>query len=237
MANVIALVDHDRSTLDFSRTALEAEGFEVRPYTDAIEAWKGLTAQPADLAVLEIKMPRMDGIELLSRLRKDSAMPVIFLAAKIDEVDEVLALRMGANDYLKKSVSRRILAERIRVLLRRAPRAQDLSDGEPPIRRGDLWLDMARHQCTWKGLAVHLTATEVRLLQLLALRPGHVKSRDQLMDGAFSDRGYADASSINSHVKRLRQKFKMIDPNFEQIESLYGIGYRFCDARERVPAC
>ena len=235
MKSIIALVDHDRSTLDLSSKALEAEGFSVRAYCDATEAWKGLTARPADLAILEIKMPHMDGIELLSRLRKDSAMPVIFLTSKVDEVDEVLALRMGADGYLKKSVSQCVLAERIRVLLRRPIRARDVIESELPIQRGELWLDTVGHQCTWQGMDVHLTATELLLLKSLVLRPGHVKSRSQLMDCANSDRTYVDDGSIASHVKRLRKKFKMIDPNFAQIQTLYNVGYQFCDTAEPAP--
>ena len=178
----------------------------------------------------------MNGIELLTRLRSDSAMPVIFLTAKGDEVDEVLALRMGADDYLKKPVSQRLLAERIRVLLRRSTLVHDSIDGEASIQRGDLWLDPARHQCTWQGVDIHLTVTEFLLLKSLALRPGHIKSRGQLTDSAFSDRPYADDGRIDSHVKRLRKKFKMVDPNFAQIQTLYSAGYRFRDTREPVPA-
>ena len=162
-------------------------------------------------------------------------MPVIFLTSKVDEIDEVLALRMGADDYLKKSVSRCLLVERIRVLLRRSTLVHDRIDSEPPIQRGDLWLDQARHECTWQGINIHLTPTELLLLKSLALRPGHVKSRSQLMGSAYSDHADADDSSINSRVKRLRKKFKMVDPNFAQIETLYNVGYRFVDSRERVP--
>ena len=230
MPNTIALVDDDRNILTSIAMALEAEGFIVRSYTDGAEALKGLTAQPVDLAILDIKMPRMDGMELLGQLRKDSAMPVIFLTSKDDEVDEVLGLRMGADDYIKKPFSQRLLVERIRALLRRGELARGSGgEAEPAIQRGDLRLDPARHQCTWKGRNVDLTVTEFLLLKSLALRPGHVKSRDQLMDSAYGEHIYVDDRTIDSHVKRLRKKFKAADSDFAQIETLYGVGYRYRD--------
>lgn len=231
MPNTIALVDDDRNILTSISMALEAEGFTVRTYTDGAEALKGLTAQPADLAILDIKMPRMDGMELLGHLRKDSAMPVIFLTSKDDEVDEVLGLRMGADDYIKKPFSQRLLVERIRSLLRRGElaRGNGAAEAEPAIQRGELRLDPARHQCTWKGSNIDLTVTEFLLLKSLALRPGHVKSRDQLMDSAYGEHIYVDDRTIDSHVKRLRKKFKTADPDFAQIETLYGVGYRYRD--------
>jgi len=228
MPNTIALVDDDRNILTSVAMALEAEGFTVRSYTDGAEALKGLTAQPVDLAILDIKMPRMDGMELLAQLRKDSAMPVIFLTSKDDEVDELLGLRMGADDYIKKPFSQRLLVERIRALLRRGELARGTGgDAEPAIQRGNLRLDPARHQCTWKGENVDLTVTEFLLLKSLALRPGHVKSRDQLMDSAYGEHIYVDDRTIDSHVKRLRKKFKAADSDFAQIETLYGVGYRY----------
>ncbi len=230
MPSTIALVDDDRNILTSITMALEAEGFTVRSYTDGAEALKGLTAQPVDLAILDIKMPRMDGMELLGHLRKDSAVPVIFLTSKDDEVDEVLGLRMGADDYIKKPFSQRLLIERIRTLLRRGELARGTGgDAEPAIQRGDLRLDPARHQCTWKGENVDLTVTEFLLLKSLALRPGHVKSRDQLMDSAYGEHIYVDDRTIDSHVKRLRKKFKAADSEFAQIETLYGVGYRYRD--------
>jgi two-component system, OmpR family, response regulator ChvI len=230
MPNTIALVDDDRNILTSVAMTLEAEGFNVRTYTDGAEALKGLTAQPADLAILDIKMPRMDGMELLGQLRKDSAMPVIFLTSKDDEVDEVLGLRMGADDYIKKPFSQRLLVERIRALLRRGELARGHGgEAEPAIQRGELRLDPGRHQCTWKGENVDLTVTEFLLLKSLALRPGHVKSRDQLMDSAYGEHIYVDDRTIDSHVKRLRKKFKTVDTDFAQIETLYGVGYRYRD--------
>ena len=230
MPNTIALVDDDRNILTSVAMTLEAEGFNVRTYTDGAEALKGLTAQPADLAILDIKMPRMDGMELLGQLRKDSAMPVIFLTSKDDEVDEVLGLRMGADDYIKKPFSQRLLVERIRALLRRGELARGHGgEAEPAIQRGELRLDPGRHQCTWKGQNVDLTVTEFLLLKSLALRPGHVKSRDQLMDSAYGEHIYVDDRTIDSHVKRLRKKFKAVDTDFAQIETLYGVGYRYRD--------
>ena len=230
MKQTIALVDDDRNILTSIAMALEAEGFTVRSYTDGAEALKGLTAQPVDLAILDIKMPRMDGMELLQRLRQRSSMPVIFLTSKDEEVDEVLGLRMGADDYIKKPFSQRLLIERIRTLLRRGELARGTGgETEPAIQRGDLRLDPARHQCTWKGENVDLTVTEFLLLKSLALRPGHVKSRDQLMDSAYGEHIYVDDRTIDSHVKRLRKKFKAADSEFAQIETLYGVGYRYRD--------
>jgi two-component system, OmpR family, response regulator ChvI len=231
LPNTIALVDDDRNILTSVSIALEAEGFTVRCYSDGAEALRGLMAQPADLAVLDIKMPRMDGMELLGHLRKQGSMPVIFLTSKDDEVDEVLGLRMGADDYIKKPFSQRLLVERIRTLLRRGElrAAGAASDGEPVIQRGELTLDPARHQCTWRGKNVDLTVTEFLILKSLAIRPGHVKNRDQLMDGAYGEHIYVDDRTIDSHIKRLRKKFRAIDGDFAQIETLYGVGYRYRD--------
>jgi two-component system response regulator ChvI len=226
--NTIALVDDDRNILTSVSIALEAEGFTVRCYGDGAEALRALTAQPVDLAVLDIKMPRMDGMELLTQLRKASAMPVIFLTSKDDEVDELLGLRMGADDYIRKPFSQRLLIERIRTLLRRGEVARGHpGDQEPMIQRGDLLLDPARHLCTWKGMPVELTVTEFLILKSLAVRTGHVKSRDQLMDAAYGEHIYVDDRTIDSHIKRLRKKFKVVDGEFAQIETLYGVGYRY----------
>ena len=230
MPQTIALVDDDRNILTSVQLALEAEGFAVRTYTDGAEALRGLTASPVDLAILDIKMPRMDGMELLERLRRGSDLPVIFLTSKDDEVDELMGLRMGADDYIKKPFSQRLLIERIRVLLRREAAKRDgtAATGET-VARGDLTLDSARHLCTWKGAPVDLTVTEFLLLKSLASRPGHVKSRDQLMDAAYGEHIYVDDRTIDSHIKRLRKKFRVIDGEFAQIETLYGVGYRYRD--------
>jgi len=236
LPQTIALVDDDRNILTSVAMALEAEGFTVRTYADGAEALKGLTAQPVDLAVLDIKMPRMDGMELLGRLRRQTQMPVIFLTSKDDEVDELLGLRMGADDYIKKPFSQRLLIERIRALLRRGEARKDTT-GNPPageteqtMMRGDLVLDPSRHYCTWKSQPVALTVTEFLILKSLAARPGHVKNRDQLMDAAYGESIYVDDRTIDSHIKRLRKKFKQADDGFAQIETLYGVGYRY---RER----
>ncbi|MEZ5833048.1 MAG: response regulator transcription factor [Dongiaceae bacterium] len=231
MPQTIALVDDDRNILTSVSMTLEAEGFAVRTYTDGAEALRGLMQQPVDLAVLDIKMPRMDGMELLEKLRKASDLPVIFLTSKDDEVDELMGLRMGADDYIKKPFSQRLLIERIRTLLRReASRgATGEKTGEAAITRGDLTLDPNRHLCTWKNQPVELTVTEFLLLKALAQRPGHVKSRDQLMDSAYGENIYVDDRTIDSHIKRLRKKFKAIDNDFNQIETLYGVGYRYRD--------
>jgi two-component system response regulator ChvI len=230
LARTIALVDDDQNILTSVQMSLEAEGFAVRTYTDGAEALKGISEKPVDLAVLDIKMPRMDGMELLSRIRQKSRMPVIFLTSKDEEVDEILGLRMGADDYIKKPFSQRLLIERIRALLRRLDlkegEAKDVKDGGMVVR-GELVLDPARHLCTWKGQPVQLTVTEFLILQALAVRPGHVKSRDQLMDAAYGEHIYVDDRTIDSHIKRLRRKIRAVDDSFAQIETLYGLGYRY----------
>ncbi len=232
MKQKIALVDDDRNILTSVSMLLEAEGFEVRTFNDGAAALQGLSNTPADLAVLDVKMPRMDGMELLQRLRRQTAMPVIFLTSKDDEVDEVLGLRMGADDYIKKPFSQRLLLERIRTILRRHEKdgahAGD-GNGEPPLERGPLTLDASRHLCSWKGKSIDLTVTEFLLVKALALRPGHVKSRNQLMDAAYGEHIYVDDRTIDSHIKRLRRKFKVVDDDFSQIETLYGVGYRYKD--------
>lgn len=225
MSETIALVDDDRNILASIAMALEAEGFKVHTYADGIEALAGISRHPVDLAVLDIKMPRMDGMELLSRLRQKADIPVIFLTSKDDELDEVLGLRMGADDYITKPFSQRLLIERIRAVLRR--RAVGTGTENEVIRRGELTLDTTRHLCVWRDSPVNLTVTEFLLVQALARRPGHVKSRDQLIDAAYGEHIYVDDRTIDSHIKRLRKKFKDVDSDFAQIETLYGVGYRY----------
>ena len=230
MAHTIALVDDDRNILTSVSMALEAEGYTVRTYTDGVEALDGLDRQPADLAVLDIKMPRMDGMELLTRLRKSTKVPVIFLTSKDDEIDELLGLRSGADDYIRKPFSQRLLIERIRAVLRRHNLVKSDTDDADVVRRGDIVLDPSRHLCTWRGEEVGLTVTEFLLVLALARRPGHVKSRDQLIDAAYGEHIYVDDRTIDSHVKRVRKKFREVDGEFGQIETLYGIGYRYRDS-------
>jgi len=227
MTQTIALVDDDRNILTSVSMALEAEGFKVQTYTDGETALKGIGQQPVDLAILDIKMPRMDGMELLGHIRENSALPVIFLTSKDEEIDEIAGLRIGADDYIKKPFSQRLLIERIRAVLRR--REQTPQNGTPDnlVHRGDLTLDPARHVCAWKEKEVNLTVTEFLLLQALAHHPGHVKSRDQLIDAAYGEHIYVDDRTIDSHIKRLRRKFKQADDDFTHIETLYGIGYRY----------
>lgn len=229
MAHNIALVDDDRNILTSVSMSLEAEGFNVKTYNDGEEGLAGITSSPPDLVVLDIKMPRMDGMEVLSKLREKSALPVIFLTSKDDEVDEVIGLRMGADDYITKPFSQRLLIERIRALLRRQQlQAEPEKVNEDELtERGDLRLDDSRHLCTWKGDAVNLTVTEYLLVKALAQRPGHVKNRDQLIDLAYGENIYVDDRTIDSHIKRVRKKFKAVDKSFNQIETLYGIGYRY----------
>jgi len=222
----IALVDDDRNILTSVSMALEAEGFEVRTYADGETALTGLQAKPVDVAVLDIKMPRLDGMELLSRLRRTTQMPVIFLTSKDEESDELQGLDLGADDYIRKPFSQQLLIARIRALLRRREAATAVGDTNLMVR-GKLVLDQTRHLCTWRGQPIDLTVTEFLILKALALRPGHVKSRDQLLDAAYGDGGFVDDRTIDSHIKRLRKKFKAVDPEFGDIETLYGVGYRF----------
>ena len=232
MHQTIGLVDDDRNILTSVTMALEAEGYQVRTYSDGEEALRGMTQRPVDLAILDIKMPRMDGMELLQRLRKVNQTPVIFLTSKDDEIDEVVGLRMGADDYITKPFSQRLLIERIRALLRRHELNDEQADGkgEGIVVRGDLVLDSDRHVCSWKEQQVSLTVTEFLLIKALASRPGHVKNRDQLMDAAYGESIYVDDRTIDSHIKRLRKKFRAIDDEFAQIETLYGVGYRYREA-------
>ena len=226
----IALVEDDRNILTSVSIALESEGFSVDTYTDGDDALRGLSQKPADLAILDIKMPRMDGMELLLKIRKKSVMPIIFLTSKDDEVDELLGLKMGADDYIKKPFSQRLLIERIKALLRRRELDEIANNGDDKnnaIFRDNLMMDQSRHECTWKGNPLNLTVTEFLLLKSLAYRPGLVKNRDQLIDTAYGENIYVDDRTIDSHIKRLRKKFRAIDPNFSQIETLYGVGYRY----------
>ncbi|MCC5984615.1 MAG: response regulator transcription factor [Rhodobacteraceae bacterium] len=230
----IALVDDDRNILTSVSICLEAEGFEVETYNDGQSALDAFNRRLPDMAVLDMKMPRMDGMELLQRLRQKTQMPVIFLTSKDDEIDEVLGLRMGADDYVKKPFSQRLLVERIRALLRRKAALEGggeaVSEENKVMVRGSLEMDPLRHSVKWKGQEVTLTVTEFLLLQALAQRPGFVKSRDQLMDVAYDDQVYVDDRTIDSHIKRLRKKMRSVDEEFSSIETLYGIGYKYNEA-------
>jgi two-component system response regulator ChvI len=231
-AATIALVDDDRNILTSVSIALQSEGFATRVYSDGETALKALVENRPDLAVLDVKMPRMDGIELLRRLREKSDVPVIFLTSKDEELDEALGLTLGADDYISKPFSQRLLIARIRAILRRSelraiPQTAEEEDEASPLERGRLAMDPARHRVTWDGREVTLTVTEFLILEALAQRPGVVKSRNQLMDVAYQDDIYVDDRTIDSHIKRLRRKFREADPDFRAIETLYGVGYRF----------
>ena len=234
MTATIALVDDDRNILTSVSIALQAEGFLTRVYSDGETALKALVENPPDLAIFDVKMPRMDGLELLRRLREKSQIPVIFLTSKDDELDEALGLAMGADDYIAKPFSQRLLIARIRAILRRTEPVQLTAEGaesEPAeiLVRGRLSMDPARHRVTWNGTNVTLTVTEFLILETLAQRPGIVKTRNQLMDAAYQDDIYVDDRTIDSHIKRVRRKFRQVDPEFDAIETLYGAGYRFSD--------
>ena len=231
MTATIALVDDDRNILTSVSIALQAEGFLTRVYADGEAALRALIDNPPDLGIFDIKMPRMDGLELLRRFREKSGAPVIFLTSKDDELDEAEGLAAGADDYIAKPFSQRLLIARVRAILRRtelSPAAQ-AADAPDPLARGRLTMDPARHRTTWAGLPVTLTVTEFLILETLAQRPGIVKTRNQLMDAAYQDDIYVDDRTIDSHIKRLRRKFRQVDPAFDAIETLYGAGYRFSE--------
>ncbi len=233
---VIALVDDDRNILTTVSIGLQAEGFATRVYADGETALKALLDNPPDLVVCDIKMPRMDGLELLQKLRAKTGLPLIFLTSKDEEPDEALGLALGADDYIAKPFSQRLLVARIRAILRRADlvrteadAAPDESEPEPAIARGRLEMDPTRHRVAWAGQPVSLTVTEFLILEALAARPGVIKNRNQLMDAAYSDDVFVDDRTIDSHIKRLRRKFRAADPQFSAIETLYGAGYSFND--------
>lgn len=230
----ITLVDDDENIVTSVSLALESGGHTVQAYYDGAAGLAALEKDPPDLAILDVKMPRMDGMEVLRRLRNTSNLPVIILTSKDDEIDEVLGFNLGADDYMHKPFSQRLLLERVKAVLRRAGIVEQ---GEAPevtealnaksLKRGKLVMDAARHECTWDGKPVRLTVTEFLLLHALAQRPGFVKSRDNLMDAAYDDQVYVDDRTIDSHVKRMRKKFRQVDPTFDSIETLYGVGYRY----------
>jgi two-component system response regulator ChvI len=228
----ITLVDDDENIVTSVSLALESQGHAVKAYFDGASGLAALENDPPDLAILDVKMPRMDGMEVLRRLRRASDLPVIILTSKDDEIDELLGFNLGADDYMHKPFSQRLLIERVKAVLRRANGGvgeEDEPEATAPraLKRGQLTLDPARHDCLWNGLPVKLTVTEFLLLQALAQRPGFVKSRDNLMDAAYDDQVYVDDRTIDSHIKRMRRKFREVDPDFDAIETLYGVGYRY----------
>jgi len=232
----IALVDDDRNILTTLSIGLQAEGFATRVYADGASALKALVENPPDLAVFDIKMPRMDGFELLQKLRETSQLPVIFLTSKDEEPDEAHGLALGADDYIAKPFSLRLVVARIRAILRRSDLVRSAPAGSPEpadsaeaLVRGRLAMDPSRHQVTWDGRPVSLTVTEFLILEALARHPGVVKTRNQLMDAAYSDDVFVDDRTVDSHIKRLRRKFRQVDPHFGAIDTLYGAGYSFTD--------
>ena len=229
MSYTIALVDDDRNILTSISMALENEGFKVQTYIDAENALVGISRNPPDLAVIDIKMPRMDGEELLRRLRKKTAIPILFLTSKDEEVDELLGLKLGADDFIKKSggFSIKVLIERIRTQLRK--KTINIDESKNIIKHGKLVLDPSQLECEWNGkfLPEKLTTTEFLIVKELAKRPGIIKERAQLMDIAYKDNNDIEDRTIDSHVKRIRKKFKKVDQSFSAIETRYGSGYRW----------
>ncbi len=227
--STIALVDDERNILTSLAMALEAEGYKVRTYGDGVSALEALTEEPADLGIFDIKMPRMDGMELLRRVRQQSAMPVIFLTSKDEEIDELFGSRWAPMIISRNPFAAPHRRTRQGRLAPRRPKGRQFHRrrGKRVLERGKLKLDPERHTCHWDSKAVTLTVTEFLILQALATRPGVVKTRDALMDAAYDDQVYVDDRTIDSHIKRLRKKFKQVDDDFDVIETLYGVGYRF----------
>ena len=225
----ICLIDDDQNILASLSLALKSEKFDVETYSDGIDGLEALKDNNFDIAILDIKMPRLDGLEVLQKLRNSSDIPVIFLTSKDDEIDQLLGLKMGADDYITKPFSQKLLIERVKVILKRASfsNKENQVNNDSLIKRGNLLLNMDRHECHWKEERIKLTVTEFLLLESLVNRPGYVKNRDQLMSAAYSDDLYVDDRTIDSHIKRIRRKFKAIDKDFNSIETLYGVGYRF----------
>ena len=225
----ICLIDDDQNILASLSLALKSEKFDVETYSDGIAGLEALKNNNFDIAILDIKMPRLDGLEVLQKLRNSSDIPVIFLTSKDDEIDQLLGLKMGADDYITKPFSQKLLIERVKVILKRTSFSsiENTVNSDSFIERGNLILNMDRHECHWKEERIKLTVTEFLLLESLVNRPGYVKNRDQLMSAAYSDDLYVDDRTIDSHIKRIRRKFKAIDKNFNSIETLYGVGYRF----------
>ena len=225
----ICLIDDDQNILASLSLALKSEKFDVETYSDGITGLEALKDNNFDIAILDIKMPRLDGLEVLQKLRNSSDIPVIFLTSKDDEIDQLLGLKMGADDYITKPFSQKLLIERVKVILKRTSSSskENQVNSDSLIERGNLLLNMDRHECHWKEERIKLTVTEFLLLESLVNRPGYVKNRDQLMSAAYSDDLYVDDRTIDSHIKRIRRKFKAIDKDFNSIETLYGVGYRF----------
>ncbi|PIB95388.1 response regulator transcription factor [Caulobacter sp. X] len=232
----ITLIDDDENIVASIAMTLQAHGHTVNHFHDGVSGLEGVEANPPDLVILDVKMPRMDGMEVLRRLRQHSEIPVIMLTSKDEEIDEVLGFNLGADDYMHKPFSQRLLVERVKAVLRRARPEGETAPADPNapgskvMKRGKLTLDPARHDSLWDGKPVRLTVTEFLLLQALAQRPGFVKSRDNLMDAAYDDQVYVDDRTIDSHIKRMRKKFRQVDPEFDSIETLYGVGYRYREA-------
>ena len=229
--SVIGIVDDDKDTRDLVKDLLEGEGYDVVSYADGVRALSAFETRAFDLAILDVRMPELDGIELLRRLRVISDLPVIFMTGWADDVNELVGLRIGADDFVHKPFSSQILLERVRAVLRRSRAGQPAEAGEPQredvIERGDLRMDRLRYICSWKGKRIELTGAEFRLLESLAVHPGTIRSRAALRDIISEDQTLLDERTIDSHIKRIRMKFRAVDKEFYRIQAVYGIGYRF----------
>ena len=223
----IAIVDDDSEIVTLIEDILEGEGYNVTSYRDSRTALHQIKAKAPDLVILDVIMPKMNGLELLRSLRQKSDIPVILLTERTEEGEELLGLQTGADDYIHKPFSQRTLVERVKSVLRRVRPAPELETGKGIVDRGHLRIDKERYTCTWKGRGIVLTLTEFRLLEALIVRLGVVQTRDALRAYAYGDQVYVDERTIDSHMKRLRAKFRAVDEEFDGIETLYGVGYRF----------
>lgn len=234
MKNNVFLIDDDKNILTSISMLLENEGYKVSTFSDGESGLKAILENSPDIAVVDIKMPRLDGIELLKKLRRTSNMPVIFLTSKDTEIDELLGLKIGADDYITKPFSQNILMERIRILIKRTElkniKKKDNIDDKNSIKEGNIFLDTEKYMCKWKNKTVNLTVTEFLLIKSLVKNAGAVKSRDQLIVSAFGeDKENIDDRSIDHHFKRIRKKFKSADNDFNSIVTIYGGGYKFSE--------
>lgn len=230
----VAVVDDESGVLESVGRALEREGYRVRRFSDGAEAWEAFEGSLPDLAILDILMPRMDGLELCRRLRSRSeSLPIIFLTSKDEEFDKVLGLELGADDYLCKPFSMRELLARVKVLFRRLALAgAPATPAEDMVVVGPLELDLQRYIATWDGQSIALTVTEFMILCALARRPGHVKTRQQLMDEGYPHDTFVSDRTIDSHIKRLRKKFQAVEPTFDAVQTVYGLGYRYQEGHD-----
>lgn len=235
MTGTVAIVEDEQNIRENVSFALKREGYQVESYADGLAAWEAFESSLPDLVILDIIMPRMDGLELCRRMRTLSeTIPIVFLTSRDEEFDRVLGLELGADDYLCKPFSMRELVARVKVLFRRLSllNGRAAAEEEELLTIGDLVLDLRRYTARWGERTVPLTVTEFMMLHALVRRPGHVKTRQQLMEQGYPHDTYVSDRTIDSHIKRIRKKFSNLDEAFDQIETVYGLGYRYTEVPE-----